>query len=121
MRLFSWLNRAKAGNSGAADAQPAKEEPRYNGVEIVPQKGDCCAAVRALAGQRFLAAEAPLFPLPGCDRPNCGCRYRHYEDRRTDIRRVTDLDVAISNYSGLRPDERRQSIPRGRRSRDQGR
>ncbi len=42
-----------------------------------------CEAVRGLREQRFLSAEAPPLPRPGCDKSRCDCRYRHHSDRRT--------------------------------------
>jgi hypothetical protein len=48
---------------------------------------DACAAVKALAGVRFLRKLAPLVPLDDCDCVVCLCRYRHYSDRRHHDRR----------------------------------
>ncbi len=42
-----------------------------------------CDAVRGLREQRFLSADAPPLPRPGCDKSRCDCRYRHHSDRRT--------------------------------------
>lgn len=63
----------------------------FHGVAIETGRYDCCGAARAIGGQRFLSDEAPLLPLEGCDRRDqCSCRYRHYSDRRTALRREVD-------------------------------
>lgn len=41
-----------------------------------------CAVARALAGTKFLVAEAPVTPLEGCHAPKCSCKYSHHKDRR---------------------------------------
>lgn len=46
-----------------------------------------CAAVKKLKGKRILSAEAPVFPLSGCDAATCNCRFQHHEERRVDDRR----------------------------------
>jgi hypothetical protein len=46
-----------------------------------------CFAGKQLQGKRFLSAEAPLLPLPGCADGTCKCRYEHHNDRRHDLRR----------------------------------
>lgn len=54
----------------------------WHAVSIEPV-GEGCEAVRRVRGQRFLSSEAPQTPLPGCGASMCGCRYRHYDDRRS--------------------------------------
>jgi hypothetical protein len=50
-----------------------------------------CEAALDTARKRFLPIEAPLLPLPNCDRRmQCECRYCHYDDRRSAARRTTD-------------------------------
>ena len=90
--------------TGARSPQPAKASPpgrtaerAYPGVEIIPLKGACCDAVRALAGQRLLARDAPMLPLRECDQTACGCRYQRFPDRRTDVRRDTDLGLGTAS------------------------
>lgn len=57
----------------------------YHCVEIlIPY--DACDAVVDLHGKRFLSAEAPKIPLPGCGQ-SCGCRFKHHNDRRHEERR----------------------------------
>lgn len=71
----------------------------FHGVSIEATGGNICPAASALAGKRFLAHEAPLFPLEGCDRrAACRCRYLHFEDRRNDIRRESDHGLPVRSH-----------------------
>ena len=73
-----------------------------------------CAAAREFEGKRFLAAEAPRLPLPGCTAATCTCRYAHHEDRRQGPRRSSDVTGRSHGYwSGM--EKRRQG---GRRITD---
>ena len=66
----------------------------FHGVAIEPADGHACRAVLALSTQRYLAHEAPQFPLDACDEPaRCRCRYRHYGDRRSAMRRESDVGL----------------------------
>ena len=74
-------NRNKAGHQKALP---------YRAVSIY-SNSECCPAANRINKTKFLAAHAPTLPLGGCDRKDaCRCRYRHYEDRRSDVRRDTD-------------------------------
>ena len=115
MALFSKLLGAKPRDT--TTKSPARPARRFTGVEVVPRRGACCEAVRAIAGQRFLSEEAPRLPLADCDRPQCDCRYQHFTDRRTDVRRDGDIGVGIA--SELYNSDCRRSKGRGRRSTDQ--
>jgi len=69
---------------------------------VVETKGGGCAASRRLAGQRFLASQAPQLPLSGCSQANCNCVYQHFEDRRHHTRRdpyVHKLDLPVVESS----------------------
>jgi hypothetical protein len=46
-------------------------------------------AAQRLKGKRFLSNDAPTLPLPECVM-RCGCKYRHYEDRRGQPRRAEE-------------------------------
>ena len=116
MALFSGLFGAKTGANGTGRSATPKQKPRYAGVEIIPQKGACCSAVRATAGQRFLTNEAPLMPLPNCDMAQCNCRYRQVPERRTDIRR--DADVGIGSAMAMFREDCQRTMGPGRRARD---
>jgi hypothetical protein len=65
---------------------PASAGERYASVEIRPRSG-ACAAAHALAGQLFLAQQAPALPLDGCTKTRCDCTFAKRSDRRTDDRR----------------------------------
>ena len=70
---------------------------RYRGVQVNGIRADCCAAVQAVAGQRFLSDEVPMLPLRGCDANDCRCTYELFDDRRTDIRRASDETFHIAS------------------------
>jgi|SRR6185312_7207817 len=107
------LSRSEADASGAGKASQKKpvRPNRYQAVTVVcPAK--CCAAVKSLAGQRFLARNAPSLPLPACSLSNqCRCSFRKYDDRRDESRR---LPGELSKWYG--GTEKRRS--RGRRGVD---
>ncbi|MEO8445605.1 MAG: hypothetical protein ABI567_11425 [Gammaproteobacteria bacterium] len=65
-----------------------------------------CAAVQALAGQRFLPEEAPQMPLAGCDQASCQCGYAHHRDRRDQ----EDRRSGWGTFGGFAP-----SLPGGNR------
>lgn len=84
----------------------------WHAVEIVCP-ADACEAACEAKGHRYLATEAPLLPLKGCDQMDrCHCRYRHHEDRRRGPRRRSDgapPDSAMSNTANRRRmDSRRE-------------
>lgn len=89
-RLRGLLGRPEAEASGPKRALEKKPERpnRYQAVTIV-YASKCCTAVKALAGQRFLACSAPSLPLPACSLSNqCKCSFQKYDDRRDDNRRL---------------------------------
>lgn len=57
----------------------------YHCVEV-KMSYDACEEVLKIHGKRYLSAEAPLLPLPGCNQ-SCGCKFKHHNDRRLDDRR----------------------------------
>jgi len=76
--------RPPAKSKASAAANP------WHAVAVVGSRMACQAATQ-LAGRRFLSAEAPRLPLPQCTWPTrCGCTYRHYEERRANLRRGAD-------------------------------
>src|SRR5262245_15118646 len=68
------------------DAPPRREAPRsdpspaprtrlggrFSAVQIRARSGACRAA-QSLRGQRFLAKDAPILPLPECKAERCSC------------------------------------------------
>jgi hypothetical protein len=86
--------------------------PRHWHAVTIAGRATACAAAQACKGKRFLSSEAPRLPLPGCDVQQCGCKYRHFEDRRGEPRR-NDEKIADPKRP---PTNRRAS--RGRRATD---
>ena len=80
---------------GSGRRQPiATARKLFHGVTISPAQGRACAAVTAVAGMRFLSEDAPLLPLSDCTNPGgCRCIYKHYEDRRSEVRRESDMGL----------------------------
>ena len=88
----------------------------YQAVSICAMDG-ACEAVSALVDKRYLVADSPQLPVPGCDIAHCKCKYVRFEDRRKegwDRRLALRGDVAIFVHEGGR--ERRNG--RGRRKSD---
>ena len=73
-------------------AEKQTSDQQYHAVSIVVPSGACSAA-KALIGKRFLATEAPIFPVINCSAPSCSCRYRHHDDRREDSRREQETGL----------------------------
>jgi len=76
---------------------------------------NACEKVLELHGKRFLSAEAPVLPLPGCEQ-YCKCKFKHHNDRRQDDRRDAFSSSGI-HFSGeknrrLDGDRRRNSVVR---------
>lgn len=104
--------------SRQSKAEVKKTISPYHCVEV-KMSHDACEAALKLHGKRFLSVEAPILPLPGCDQ-NCGCKFKHHNDRRLDDRRDSfsasgihfsgeknrrlggDRRHGSHNYSGLR-------------------
>lgn len=114
LSLFRHRNVNKGNNRAGSDTgrHHVLTNP-FHAVSIKsPSSG--CAAARSLEGQRFLSAEAPKLPLPGCTAATCTCRYAHHEDRRQGPRRSSDVTGRSHGYwSGM--EKRRQG---GRRITD---
>jgi hypothetical protein len=73
-----------------------------------------CEGARAFGTTRWLSADAPRFPLPGCNALNCDCRYKHHSDRRAGDQRSRDRGGIPRPHSG--PERRGER--HGRRSTD---
>ena len=92
------------------------DKSRYRGVQVNGHYASCCEAVRAVAGKRFLSDEVPTLPLNGCDALDCRCTYRLFDDRRTEIRRGSDVTFDIK--CRLRGQDNRNGTSSGRRAHD---
>lgn len=109
LKIFSVKSREtpKARVSPPAESR-AHEHVRlsnpWHAVALVPGT-HACAAVKALAGKRFLSSESPpTVPLKDCPMATCTCRYRHYNDRRS----------SVSRSSGELPPSSAPALPRRR-------
>ena len=98
--------RAEAADKRRANAPPAERE-NYDAVEI-RMHVSACKRARALAGKRFLVAEAPRLPLEGCN-VRCKCSYKSHPDRRQEPRRSADVGMSSRFYVGP---ERRSGLDR---------
>ena len=88
--LWQALKSAVGGHSALPRARRRRvAAPRnpYRACAIIPGQA-ACEAVEQLREKRILLADVPLVPLPDCDRLKCDCRYRHFEDRRNQERRL---------------------------------
>jgi hypothetical protein len=91
-----------------------KMSSKWHAVTIVLQ-GTSCAAATLCRNKRFLSTQIPALPLRECDRASgCPCKYKHYEDRRTGLRRTDDVHRDLR--SEFRETNRRSA--RGRRTVD---
>jgi hypothetical protein len=84
----------------------------YHTVSIKPG-AYACSEASDIAGQRFLATEAPEIPLPGCTSSNCECRFVHHNDRRSGKdRRSPFTSGGIAATTGRFREERRKGSER---------
>lgn len=80
--------------------QPPQRTARrlFHGVAIRPAETPCAAAA-GLANVRYLADEAPMLPLADCSNPaGCRCTYEHFDDRRTQARRDSDVGMPPKSH-----------------------
>ena len=81
----------------------------FHGVSIDSRNQVMCNAAAELHGRRFLADEAPRLPLDACLTPsNCHCVYKHFDDRRTGLRRDSDEGLP----GKVHPDDVRYGVGR---------
>jgi hypothetical protein len=93
-----WL-RGRQATAPAPASREARPAPRFGSVELRTRSGACRAA-RALVGQRLLAKDAPVLPLPSCTSVQCSCTFAKLADRRTDIRRLLQGSLSASLFAG---------------------
>ncbi|MEZ5504317.1 MAG: hypothetical protein R3E50_17280 [Halioglobus sp.] len=78
---------------------------------------NACAAVRQLAGVRFLLRNVPRIPVADCTCRQCNCYYRRYSDRRNvDQERRAVFSLKSNMYATHGHAERRVKV--GRRAHD---
>lgn len=78
-------------------------DPQHHAVSL-RLSANACDAAKALIGKRFIATQAPIFPIAGCDVASCSCGYLHHADRRDAPRR--DLNVGMSGQFWIGADRR---------------
>lgn len=85
----------------------------FHGVSV-HFKVECgCAEVESLSGVRYLSAEAPMLPLDGCHSPgSCQCTYKHYQDRRSGIRRDSDMGLPVNRMAFQNQEDKRLILGR---------
>jgi hypothetical protein len=99
-----------------SESIPQGEHP-FHCVAVAPGNQDCDAR-QAIDGKRFLSADAPPLPLPGCQQAHCQCHYEHYEDRRvpgSDRRARYGLTEELYGHFG---ETNKRLMPKGRRRSD---
>jgi hypothetical protein len=77
--------------------QMVRPTKTYHCVAIKYRDG-ACRSVKKLEGKRFLAKEAPQFPLPNCEVRPCRCSYAHFDDRRVSERRTPYHSAMLASY-----------------------
>lgn len=111
--LIAWFfyRRGLDGSKGRRqrlDSPVLKDNSKYHAVSV-RHGANACAAVNKIAGQRFLASEAPDLPLPGCDADECDCRFIHHDDRRSGKDRRSPFSPGgVAAATGTYTGERRQ-------------
>jgi len=106
MFRLKWQKQKKQNRKSERDSRPRNPPMRtttarriFHGVAILPDRDLPCEAVTALANVRYLADEAPMLPVAGCsNRANCHCRYQHFDDRRTEARRESDVGIPVKEH-----------------------
>ncbi|MDJ0779814.1 MAG: hypothetical protein QNJ85_18235 [Gammaproteobacteria bacterium] len=82
-----------------------EEDTEWRSARIRPGL-NCCAMVKSLEGQVFLAREVPVLPLAYCSESRCSCHYLFEADRRSGSDRRVELARVSARLTGL---DRRQS------------
>ena len=107
-----YVRRGQRGGSRRNWFSQAHHDEPYACVSILFED-TACAAVKSIAGVRFLRKLAPLLPLNDCDCLACTCRYRHFPDRRHYERREVysrAKDVEVPERRINRMDRRRKVL-----------
>jgi len=102
-----WWRSRRRGTGISRAKEPAGRH--FASVEIRAGSGACDAA-KTLAGERFLAHQAPPLPLRACTEARCRCSFAKLSDRREDSRRWADDGLGASVFNAAerreRPDRR---------------
>jgi hypothetical protein len=128
--VFSWLRRKsrkisvskmeRAGIKAGNGTRISVTNP-WHAVGISLGK-PCCRASMVQKNVRYLSTEAPPLPLQSCTQPKtCGCKYKHYGDRRRGPRRTTDRELyknALSRHIVAAWSTRERRVSGGRRATD---
>lgn len=98
-----------------APPEPLVNRKPYAAVRVKPHQHACNAAFD-ISHRTFLVSEAPILPLPDCNKAeSCRCGYVHYDDRRHGRERRGDSIVMRDAYTKK---ERRDEEKHGRRKDD---
>ena len=90
----------RAATAGPANEPRTTSDNAFASVELKCGRNSCRAAQR-LRNVSQLASEAPVLPLPGCDKGICNCSYQKTEDRRqSEGRRMIDLGIRPLVFDG---------------------
>lgn len=116
MGFLATLTGKQATETNSTSNSLSIDRSRYRSVQVKADDASCCQAVQTLLGKRFLSSEVPKLPLDGCDSKACQCTYELHDDRRADIRRVSD--VAYDLASQYCQANNRDSNSPGRRAKD---
>lgn len=85
--LRSSIMKFNFGSFGSFGIHDKPKVSLYHCVELTfPYGADACETAVKLHKRRFLSADAPLIPIPGCNQ-HCRCRFKHHHDRRHELRR----------------------------------
>lgn len=88
----------------------------YRGVQIVPGSEGCCGEAKMATSRRYLSHEIQRLPLESCDFVNCQCTYKLFDDRRTDLRRTSDISFDLASSLRIDEDQRREACDRRKTS-----
>ncbi len=89
-----------------------RNSSKYHAVSVKPG-AYACSAANNIAGERFLASQAPSLPLPDCDASECECHFVHHNDRRTGKdRRSPFTSGGVAAATGTFSGERRKGDDR---------
>ena len=107
------------GRSGTGDEtiHNKKNASRYRGVQVIADAENCCAAAQTIEGNRYLAHQVPKLPLENCESPHCRCTFQLYDDRRTDLRRTSDIGYDMASEFRTGEDRRTGFVGRGKSDR----